>query len=172
MCGVEPVQSGCPARAIWLEWVRIFVRLGSGGIHLRNFFRRDIVMKNLLKCMMVVAAAGSLALVGCGKKESGTAATTEGNKPTVVKAGFNSVCPMSGEEIGESTVRAEFQGETVAFCCEDCLAKWNTMTDEEKTGKVKELMANGKEMVEEGKDAAKDAGDKAKEGLEKLGGGG
>jgi len=121
-------------------------------------------MKNLAKCMMVVAAAGSLALVGCGKKESETAAT-EGDATTVVKAGFNSVCPISGDEIGESTTRVEFGGKTVALCCDDCVAMWEKLTDEERAGKIDDLMAKGKEMVE-------GAGEKAKEGMENMGGDG
>lgn len=129
----------------------------------RHFsFRRDVVMKNLTRCMTVIAAAGSFALVGCSKEESGTAAT-EGNASTVVKVGFNSVCPFTGEDV-DSTTTVEFGGKTVGLCCADCLEKWNGLTDEERRGTIDGLIAKGDEMAEE-------AGDKAKEGLEKLGGG-
>jgi YHS domain-containing protein len=40
------------------------------------------------------------------------------NKP------FNTVCPVSGEEI-DSDITATYKGKTYAFCCKRCLKKFN-----------------------------------------------
>jgi YHS domain-containing protein len=39
----------------------------------------------------------------------------------------NTVCPVSGDTVGDvgKPVYAQYQGQTIAFCCKDCLKKFN-----------------------------------------------
>jgi YHS domain-containing protein len=39
----------------------------------------------------------------------------------------NTVCPVSGDTVGDigKPVYAQYKGQTIAFCCKDCLKKFN-----------------------------------------------
>jgi len=39
------------------------------------------------------------------------------------------VCPISGETCDADSPKAEFEGSQVAFCCKNCLAKWNKLDE-------------------------------------------
>ncbi|HZC34315.1 MAG TPA: YHS domain-containing protein [Chthoniobacterales bacterium] len=43
----------------------------------------------------------------------------------------NTVCPVSGDTVGDigKPVYTEYQGKTIAFCCKDCLKKFNKYPD-------------------------------------------
>ena len=43
----------------------------------------------------------------------------------------NTVCPVSGDTVGDvgKPVYAQYQGKTIAFCCKDCLKKFNKNPD-------------------------------------------
>ncbi|MGA8263194.1 MAG: hypothetical protein WB779_02000 [Ignavibacteriaceae bacterium] len=47
------------------------------------------------------------------------------NEVVSVKEGtpVNSVCPVSGEELGDDEQLIKYHGETIAVCCKKCLAK-------------------------------------------------
>ena len=47
------------------------------------------------------------------------------NEVVSVKEGtpINSVCPVSGEELGDDTQLIKYHGEIIAVCCKKCLAK-------------------------------------------------
>ncbi len=131
--------------------------------------------KHMTTGILVLAAAGSLAVLGCSKKESESASAGDEASTVVAKASVNSICPISGEAVdGEHTV--EFQGQTVGLCCEDCQAEWDKLTDEKKAYKLAhldEIAENAEKTTDEAKDHAEHAADEAKEGLnEKLGDGG
>lgn len=76
----------------------------------------------------------SLLLVALVAGCSGDASTsaTGGTSEAIT---MDDLCPISGEAIDEG-VTAEYQGKTIRFCCEDCLASWEGMTDEEKQAKL------------------------------------
>ena len=121
--------------------------------------------KHMTTGILVLAAAGSLSILGCTKKESESASASDGASAVVAKASVNSICPMTGEAVdGEHT--AEFQGQTIGFCCDDCEAAWNKLSDDKKAEKLAQLGDTAKEKAE-------DAADKAKEGMKgKFGDGG
>ncbi len=52
------------------------------------------------------------------KKVEKTETKIVDNKP------FNSICPVSGEEV-DSKITAEYKGKTYALCCKSCLKKFN-----------------------------------------------
>lgn len=44
-------------------------------------------------------------------------------------AAMNSVCPISGEAIEAGSPSVDYMGHKVAFCCDNCVGKWNKMDD-------------------------------------------
>jgi YHS domain-containing protein len=44
---------------------------------------------------------------------------------------INTICPVSGDTVGDigKPVYAQYQGKTIAFCCKDCLKKFNKNSD-------------------------------------------
>lgn len=46
------------------------------------------------------------------------------------------MCPVSGESVDDSSPSVQFEGQTVRFCCDKCLAKWNAMSDADKHDKL------------------------------------
>ena len=48
----------------------------------------------------------------------------------------NQTCPLSGEALDASRPTAEFHGAKVAFCCENCLGKFETMDEATKQAAV------------------------------------
>lgn len=44
---------------------------------------------------------------------------------------MNTVCPVSGDTVGDigKPVYAQYQGKTIAFCCKDCLKKFQKNPD-------------------------------------------
>lgn len=126
--------------------------------------------KHITTGILVLAAAGSFAILGCSKKEAGSASTGETGNTKIVKASVNSICPISGEKVdGEHTV--EFQGKTVGMCCGDCKAAWDKLTDEQKSYKLAhldEIAAAAEKTADEAKDKAGDAADKAKDATDKA----
>jgi YHS domain-containing protein len=43
----------------------------------------------------------------------------------------NTICPVSGDTVGDvgKPVYGQYQGKTIAFCCKDCLKKFNKNPD-------------------------------------------
>jgi YHS domain-containing protein len=43
----------------------------------------------------------------------------------------NTVCPVSGDTVGDvgKPVYVQYKGQTIAFCCKDCLKKFNKNPD-------------------------------------------
>ena len=56
----------------------------------------------------------------------------------------NMVCPMMGDPIDEEFTR-NWNGDKVAFCCKDCPATWDSLSDAEKTEKLKEAQSKSKD---------------------------
>lgn len=60
------------------------------------------------------------------------------------RAGFtatiNQYCPvMQKMKLGETTMvehTAQFEGKTIGFCCEDCTAAWDAMSNDERRARV------------------------------------
>ncbi len=65
---------------------------------------------------LFVAAFAAVLFTGC--------TTTEGTAAT----GAPTLCVISGED-AEGGPTAEFDGQTVGFCCNNCKRKWDKMDD-------------------------------------------
>src|SRR5258708_22361103 len=71
---------------------------------------------------------------------SGSAATSA---KTSQKAA-NTVCPGSGDKVGDvgKPVYTQYKGQTIAFCCKDCLKKFNKNPDKYGPPALKNQSAN------------------------------
>ena len=47
----------------------------------------------------------------------------------------NETCPLMGGDV-DPEVTTEWNGETVGFCCAQCIPEWNELTDEQKAEKL------------------------------------
>lgn len=56
-------------------------------------------------------------------------------KAETASAPVNAKCPFSGLAV-DAAVTASSGGTTVAFCCDDCKVKWETLSDDEKSKKL------------------------------------
>ncbi len=79
--------------------------------------RHPAGMNTILRSL--AAAAALFALAGCNSTPKGT------NNPGLLA----DVCIMSGEKVDATSPTADFMGGKVAFCCEKCQAKWNSLDD-------------------------------------------
>ena len=62
----------------------------------------------------------------------GTADTADAGSEEVILVTVNANCPMN-KEGGTDGASVEFDGKTVGFCCEKCMAAFAEKTDAEKT---------------------------------------
>ncbi|TWT30173.1 hypothetical protein KOR34_47310 [Posidoniimonas corsicana] len=86
-----------------------------------------------MRACVLALVLGAL-VTGCSSDTSAPAAgAADGETSEVIVV--DGVCPISGEAVDEA-VTVDYQGKTVKFCCKDCLASWEKMTDEEKQAKL------------------------------------
>ena len=72
-------------------------------------------------------AAGLLFAAGCAQPRDSAPMT--GNK----------VCVMSKEPVDDNSPTAQFEGQTVRFCCTSCVDEWNGLSDADKRAKLAAL---------------------------------
>lgn len=106
-------------------------------------------MKRLVMAILVLfLGLGSITLKAQDKqaKEDQKAEVKQDAQPVVkeVKSGkaFNSVCPVSSEEI-DDPVLAEYNGKVYAVCCKSCMKKFKK--DPEKY--ISRLSSDGKSLT-------------------------
>jgi hypothetical protein len=118
---------------------------------------------SLSLCFAMLCGA---ALVGCGGDEAAQGQPAENENATAANdpAGesgtpesevtlVNTVCPMMGGK-AKSDVTTDFNGQTVGFCCPECIPEWEKLTAEEQQAK---LTAAGKGDETQTSDADKGA---------------
>lgn len=54
-------------------------------------------------------------------------------------APINANCPMMQEPVDPS-VTVTYEGQTIAFCCSDCIPQWNKLTEAERGERVKQML--------------------------------
>jgi len=103
-------------------------------------------MKKLLSMTVVLVLA--MGVFGCGEKKDTDDMTRDAqkqagsmDKPSSMPAMgggdiLNKKCPITGEAI-DPKVTVDFNGKKVAFCCKDCIAKWNDLNPADKLAKIK-----------------------------------
>lgn len=86
----------------------------------------------LVMLLVVVIAVG-----GCSQSASSTA----------VAGPVNTHCPIMGHEVADDGGSTTWNEQTVAFCCEGCLPKWNELSNDDRATKLAEA---GKENHDDG----------------------
>ncbi|MCA9036518.1 MAG: hypothetical protein KDA89_01485 [Planctomycetaceae bacterium] len=86
-----------------------------------------------LSTLMLLTAA---VLVGCNQSANDTTLTNESETSAESTIQFaNAKCPIMGGK-PKSELTAEYDGQTIGFCCEGCPEKWAALSDEEKAEKL------------------------------------
>lgn len=80
-----------------------------------------------MKIFTALAAIGLLTLAACTTNASA-------ESPSVI----NATCPMMGDEVDAEGEVAEWNGETIGFCCEGCKPKFEALSPEEQAAKLAE----------------------------------
>lgn len=81
--------------------------------------------------LLSILSVSSIALFGCASYET---------KPAANMGALNSSCPFSGNKANKD-VTSKHNGKTVAFCCNGCKAKFDSLSDAEKAAMVKSASA-------------------------------
>jgi len=104
-------------------------------------------LKKLWSLASLASVVGLLALAGCAANKDcckddvkpAAAATDKAATKTTPVARVtvvNTVCPLSGEDLGSKDHTADvvrtYNGENVGFCCDGCGKKFDKMSDEKK----------------------------------------
>ncbi|HET9376239.1 MAG TPA: YHS domain-containing protein [Chthoniobacterales bacterium] len=92
--------------------------------------------------LALVAATASLSAFAADPSPAPSASAAP-SAQTSSKA-VNTVCPVSGDTVGDvgKPVYAQYQGKTIAFCCKDCLKKFNKNPDKYGSLALKNQSAN------------------------------
>lgn len=80
-------------------------------------------------------------ITGCAQTEPSTATTDESVTPsaateTETAVAANKNCPIMGHEVSPDGGSTTWNGQTIGFCCEGCLPKWDELSDDEKKTKL------------------------------------
>jgi hypothetical protein len=86
-------------------------------------------MKSITK--LFVAAASAALLAGCNTMSADAPAPQD-----------QQLCVISMED-ADGGPTAEFEGQTVSFCCNSCKKRWGKMDDGAKRAALAKLAANG-----------------------------
>jgi YHS domain-containing protein len=80
-------------------------------------------MKRQMLAMLAATVAVSVFAADPSPPPSASAAPSAQTSNKAV----NTVCPVSGDTVGDigKPVYTQYQGQTIAFCCKDCLKKFN-----------------------------------------------
>ena len=55
---------------------------------------------------------------------------------------LNTKCPMMGEAVDPEGPMSDWHGNKVAYCCDGCQAKFEALSDEDQTTKLKDVGAD------------------------------
>jgi len=93
------------------------------------------------RCNVIPVVAFVVAGAICALAASGCSSMSKsGNESTDAARGqaLNTTCPMMDEVVDEEVV-VEYNGNTIAFCCEGCIDDWNALSDAERDAKVAQM---------------------------------
>lgn len=79
----------------------------------------------------ILLLIGFAFIAGC----TSTTPTTDTDSPSsdTVVAAVNANCPIMGKPVKDHGGRADWNDQTIGFCCPKCIDKWEALSDEEKT---------------------------------------
>jgi YHS domain-containing protein len=84
-----------------------------------------------MKEQMIAVLAAVLTVSAFATDPSPTASASAAPSAQTSNKAVNTVCPVSGDTVGDigKPAYAQYKGETIAFCCKDCLKKFNKNPD-------------------------------------------
>jgi outer membrane lipoprotein SlyB len=92
-----------------------------------------------ITAIALVAALTAVALTGCSSAKKDAAADTKAPAAAPKQASMgvvNSKCPMMLSHPSTAKTTCDYNGQKVGFCCGDCVAGWNKLTDAQKAEKL------------------------------------
>ena len=78
----------------------------------------------------LLLSIGGILAIGC---TTATPTTDEDSAGEPVVAAVNANCPIMGKPVRDDGGRADWNGQTIGFCCPKCIDKWEALSEEEKT---------------------------------------
>ena len=91
-------------------------------------------MRYLICSAAIVLLAGA-AVVGCTKpSENAVAPATADSIESTTVSFANTKCPIMGGK-PNADLTAQYEGETIGFCCDGCPEKWAALTAEQQAEK-------------------------------------
>lgn len=84
----------------------------------------------MIRSLIRTVPALLLAITMAGCEGNGEEATSQ---PAVALGAINGTCPIMGGDIDPNADTASYNGATVGFCCNNCVNKWNTWSDTQKS---------------------------------------
>lgn len=103
------------------------------------------VLRSSVRTAGVFLIAAALGLGACQNSDKDTSAAASETKVQTV----NTVCPVGGHDFDKgsrtATTTRTHKGQTIGFCCPDCVEAFDTMTAAEKDGVLKLAQANKSE---------------------------
>ena len=93
-------------------------------------------MRSLAALLIVLLAA--LIATGCASDEG---SPNTASRPTAAGAAggssapINTHCPVMPDHPIDPAVTVSYQGQSVGFCCDGCIAAWNGLSDAERSAK-------------------------------------
>lgn len=70
----------------------------------------------------------AIVAVGCTQQASTPASPTAATSTETI----NEHCPIMGGDVTPEGGTADWNGETVGFCCDGCIEKWQALSEDEK----------------------------------------
>lgn len=89
-----------------------------------------------------------LLFAGCAKEKAccGTCGTSEKAAPTTSAQPINTMCPIGGDAFDNkahpASLTRTYNGQTIGFCCEGCVKKFDAKSDTEKDAVLTAAKAN------------------------------
>lgn len=84
-----------------------------------------------LQAVLVTSTFGLILVAGCSPQQA-----PEKSQTSKVAEISNKRCPIMGNDVDPSAKTVMWNGKKIGFCCDDCLPKWNELSDEEKAAKL------------------------------------
>jgi YHS domain-containing protein len=84
-----------------------------------------------MKKQMIVLLTAAFTLSAFAADPSPSAGAIAAPSAQISQKAANTVCPVSGDKVGDvgKPVYAQYEGQTIAFCCKSCLKKFNKNPD-------------------------------------------
>jgi YHS domain-containing protein len=84
-----------------------------------------------MKRQLIAALVGTLTVSTLAADPNPAPSASAAPSVQAPNRAVNTVCPVSGDTVGDvgKPVYAQYQGTTIAFCCRDCLKKFQKNPD-------------------------------------------